>query len=130
MLADVAEIEDRFELSEAKILFDGQRAALLKIKKTKQQNAIDIVALVEDFVSREQHLLPVGIKLTLTNDTSTIINERLSMLMSNGWQGITLVFLVMWLFFAWRYAFWVSMGLPVAFLGTFFLMSFLVSASI
>jgi len=122
-LGDVADVEDRFELSEAKVLFDGQRAALLNIKKTKQQDAIDIVAQVKDFVIREQRLLPDGIKLTLTNDTSTIINDRLSMLMSNGWQGITLVFLVMWLFFAWRYAFWVSMGLPVAFLGTFFLMS-------
>lgn len=124
-LSDVAVIEDRFELSEDKVLFDGQRAALLKIKKTKQQDAIDIVAQVKQFVSREQALLPVGITLTLTNDTSTVINDRLSMLLTNGWQGIILVFAVMWLFFAWRYAFWVSMGLPVSFLGSLFLMSLL-----
>jgi len=122
-LGDVAQIEDRFELSEVKVLFDGQRAALLKIKKTKQQDAIDIVAQVKKFVERERAGLPAGITFSLTNDTSTVIEDRLNMLMDNGAQGIFLVFVVMWLFFAWRYAFWVSMGLPVAFLGTFFLMS-------
>jgi multidrug efflux pump subunit AcrB len=41
----------------------------------------------------------------------------------NGWQGIILVFLSMWLFFSLRYSFWVAAGLPVAFLGGFYLMS-------
>jgi len=45
------------------------------------------------------------------------------MLLKNGWQGIILVFLSMWLFFSLRYSLWVSAGLPVAFLGGLFLMS-------
>lgn len=122
-LSDVAEVQDRFELDEAKVLFDGQRSALLKIKKSKAQDAINIVAVVEDFVSKAQKSAPPGIRLTLTNDSSSIINDRINMLLNNGWQGILLVFAVMWLFFSWRYAFWVSMGLPVSFLGAFFLMS-------
>ena len=122
-LGDIATLEDRFELDEQKIYFDGQRAALLKIKKTKEQDAIDIANDVRVFVQQEQAYLPPGVTLSLTNDVSTVINDRLTMLMNNGWQGIILVFAVMWLFFAWRYAFWVSMGLPVSFLGGFFLMS-------
>lgn len=122
-LLDVASVQDRFELDEAKVQFDGERAALLKIKKTKAQDAIDLVATVENFVEKERIITPPGITLTLTNNSSTIINDRISMLLENGWQGILLVFGVMWLFFTWRYAFWVSMGLPVSFLGAFFLMS-------
>lgn len=122
-LADIAKVEDRFELQESKVVFDGKRAALLRIKKTKQQDAIDLVAQVKDFIDRETPYIPAGITMTLTNDSSSIINDRLSMLMKNGWQGILLVFAVMWMFFTWRYAFWVSMGLPVSFLGAFFLMS-------
>jgi HAE1 family hydrophobic/amphiphilic exporter-1 len=122
-LIDIAKVEDRFELQESKVIFDGERAALLKIKKTKQQDAIDLVTQVRDFIDAEAPFVPAGITMTLTNDSSSIINDRLSMLMTNGWQGILLVFAVMWLFFAWRYAFWVSMGLPVSFLGAFFLMS-------
>ena len=75
------------------------------------------------FVEQHTPYLPEGVTLSLTNDASTVINDRLSMLLNNSWQGIILVFAVMWLFFAWRYAFWVSMGLPVSFLGGFFLMS-------
>lgn len=121
--SDLGYVEDRFEDEEVHIRFNGQRAALLKIKKTKEQDAIDVASKVFDFVESERPRTPEGITLTLTHNTSTIINDRLSMLVKNGWQGILLVFAVMWLFFSWRYAFWVSMGLPVSFLGTLFLMS-------
>ena len=47
------------------------------------------------------------------------------MMIRNGWQGIILVFCSMWLFFSLRYSFWVSAGLPVAFMGGLFLMSIL-----
>jgi HAE1 family hydrophobic/amphiphilic exporter-1 len=33
------------------------------------------------------------------------------------------VFLVMWLFFPWRYAIWVAMGLPVSFLASMYVLS-------
>jgi multidrug efflux pump subunit AcrB len=45
------------------------------------------------------------------------------MMVRNGWQGIILVFATMWLFFSIRYSFWVAAGLPVAFLGSLFLMA-------
>lgn len=122
-LIDVGKVEDRFEFEEEKVLLNGERAALLKIKKNKDQDAISIVEQIKQFVQQEQTYLAEGITLTLTNNSATVIEDRLSMLMTNGWQGIVLVFAVMWLFFAWRYAFWVSMGLPVSFLGAFFLMS-------
>ncbi|NBC14116.1 MAG: MMPL family transporter, partial [Gammaproteobacteria bacterium] len=44
---------------------------------------------------------------------------------TNGLQGLVLVFLAMALFFRLRFAFWVAMGLPVAFLGALFLMGVL-----
>ena len=44
------------------------------------------------------------------------------MLTKNGLQGLLLVFLTMWLFFNFRLSFWVALGLPVSFLGAFFIM--------
>ena len=44
------------------------------------------------------------------------------MLLKNGAQGLILVFLVMWLFFRLRFSFWVTVGLPISFLGGLFLM--------
>lgn len=122
-LSDVATITDRFELSEEKILFNGHPAAILKIQKNKADDALRIKDKVQDFVEYQQQIAPDGVTLTMTNDMSSLLRDRLNMLLRNGWQGIILVFLSMWLFFSLRYSLWVSAGLPVAFLGGLFLMS-------
>lgn len=122
-LGEIATITEGFELKEDKIIFDGQRTALLDVKKAKDQDAIDLVEVVKRFVAKEQARAPKGVKLTLTQDTAKVVKDRLTMLLNNSWQGFVLVLLVMWLFFSVRYSFWVSMGLPVSFMGAFALMA-------
>jgi HAE1 family hydrophobic/amphiphilic exporter-1 len=122
-LKHIAKITEGFELEEEKIIFDGKRAAVIDIKKAKNQDAINLVEIVRAFTQREQIIAPEGVSLTLNQDTAQIVKDRLAMLLSNGWQGFLLVLFVMWLFFSIRYSFWVSMGLPVSFLGAFALMT-------
>ncbi|GLQ71289.1 efflux RND transporter permease subunit [Vibrio penaeicida] len=122
-LADIASITDRFELDEQKVLFDGQPSAVLKISKNKEDDALRIKDQVAEFVEAQRAIAPDGVTLELTNDLSSVLWDRLSMMLSNGWQGIVLVFATMWLFFSFRYSFWVAAGLPVAFLGGMFLMA-------
>ncbi len=124
-LGQVATITDRFELDEEKTQFNGKHAAILKVKKNKADDALRIKQRVVEFVETERKLAPAGVTMTLTNDMSSLLNDRLQMMLKNGWQGIILVFLSMWLFFSLRYSLWVSAGLPVAFLGGLFLMSVL-----
>ncbi|OHU84365.1 MULTISPECIES: efflux RND transporter permease subunit [Pseudoalteromonas] len=120
---DVATLSESFELDEEQVVFNGQRVALLSIKKAKHQDAIKLVDEVSQFVEQQQKLAPQGVTLTLTQNTAQIIEDRLTMLLGNGWQGFVLVLVVMYLFFSFRYSFWVSMGLPVSFLGAFALMA-------
>ncbi|MEI6897646.1 MAG: efflux RND transporter permease subunit, partial [Psychromonas sp.] len=122
-LSDVAIITELFEHEEQKILFNGKPAAILKIQKNKADDALRIKEKVNAFVAYQQKIAPDGVTLTMTNDMSSLLKDRLNMLLKNGWQGIILVFLSMWLFFSLRYSLWVSAGLPVAFLGGLFLMS-------
>ncbi|RJG48153.1 efflux RND transporter permease subunit [Motilimonas pumila] len=124
-LRDIATITDMFEIEEEQILFNGLPAAIINIKKNKADDALRIKAKVIDFIEAERLSAPAGITLTLTNDMSSLLQDRLTMLLNNGWQGIILVFASMWLFFSLRYSFWVSAGLPVAFMGGLFLMSVL-----
>lgn len=121
-LQDIATITERFELDEQIIKFDDLPSAMLKISKNKADDALRIKEQVAQFVLDEQSIAPNGIKLNLTNDFSSLLWDRLTMMARNGWQGVLLVFAVMWLFFSFRYSFWVAAGLPVAFLGSFFLM--------
>ncbi|WP_351121775.1 efflux RND transporter permease subunit [Shewanella sp. T24-MNA-CIBAN-0130] len=122
-LGDIATVTDRFELDEEHIFFNGQHAAILKVKKNKADDALRIKQKVSRFIEQERLRVPDGVNLTLTNDLSSLLKDRLDMMLTNGWQGIILVFFSMWLFFSLRYSFWVSAGLPVAFLGGIYLMS-------
>ncbi len=122
-LGQLAHIQDHFELAEEKVLFNGQRAALLQISKTKQQDTLIIKQAVKKFVDEQlRPTAPPGVAFVLTRDRSSIVKDRLSLLLRNGGQGLILVFLTMWLFFQGRFAFWVAMGLPISFLGALFLM--------
>jgi len=124
-LGDIADITDRFELDEDKIIFNGQRAAILEITKTKTEDTLEVVDAVSDFVEQQRQIVPPGVEFALTQNISTIVRDRLNMLLHNGLQGLFLVFLTMWLFFSFRFSFWVAMGLPISFLGTIFMMSVL-----
>jgi multidrug efflux pump subunit AcrB len=124
-LGEIAEISDRFERDEEKTLFNGQRAAILQVIKTKQQDTLVVKDAVNRLLEQLRPTLPQGVEFTLTRDRSSIVRDRLNLLLKNGAQGLLLVFLVMWLFFQGRFAFWVAMGLPVSFLGGLFFMGLL-----
>ncbi|MDA0240587.1 MAG: efflux RND transporter permease subunit, partial [Proteobacteria bacterium] len=122
-LGDIAKITDRFELAEDKVIFNGQRAAVLEITKTKSQDALNVVAAVKTFLDGERQRMPAAMQFKITRDLSSVVEDRLSMIVKNGGQGLILVFLTLWAFFSLRFSFWVAMGFPVSFAATIFVMS-------
>ncbi|MCP4111030.1 MAG: efflux RND transporter permease subunit, partial [Desulfobacteraceae bacterium] len=119
-LGDIALIRDVFELDEDKIYFNGQRAGLLQITKNKSEDALKVVDAVKAFLEKEEKAKPPKVQFTLTQDLSSIVRDRLYLLGVNGLEGLLLVFFTMWLFFSFKFSFWLAMGLPVSFLGAFF----------
>ncbi len=117
-LGQIAEITDRFELEEDKVLLNGQRAALLQVNKTKNQDTLTVMAAVRNFLETEQQRAPPGIDYVITRDVASIVQDRLDLLLDNGIIGLALVFLTLWLFFSFRLSFWVAMGLPASFLAS------------
>jgi multidrug efflux pump subunit AcrB len=136
-LGQIARIVDRFELDEEKILFDrvepmeekssleGRRAGILNVTKTKSEDTLTVFDKVSAFVEEARKTAPTGVDFALTRNVSSIVRDRLDMLTRNAFQGLALVFLVMWLFFNFRFSFWVAMGLPVSFMGAFFFLPLL-----
>ena len=136
-LGDIAIITDRFTKDEkkammgqfqyrdGKIYFNGRRAALLRITKTKSEDALTVVKAAREFVAAKRQTAPPGVEFAFTQDISSVVKDRLQLLLTNGLQGLVLVFLTMWLFFSLRFSFWVAMGLPVSFLGALFCFSYI-----
>jgi multidrug efflux pump subunit AcrB len=119
-LGKIARITDDFERDEDKLLFNGKRAGVLEITKPKSKDTLTIYDEVQGFLEKEEKIKPPGVQFYITNNVSAIVRDRLNLLVSNGIQGITLVFLTLWLFFNLRFSFWVAMGLPISFLGAMF----------
>lgn len=124
-LGDIAHVQERFEDEESRILVDGQRTALLEVQKNRAQDALRVLEDVHTFVGDERAAAPPGMTFAFTQDVASIVQDRLGMVVANGFQGLALVLLTTWLFFRLRYAFWVAMALPVSLLGTLFVMSWI-----
>ena len=121
-LGDIAEVKDVFEKDEEKAVFNGQQAGILEISKTKSEDSLTVLDGIKRFIDRENQIKPPMVKFALTQDTSSIVRDRLDLLVNNGWQGLLLVFLTTCLFLGFRLSFCVSIALPVSFLGAFFIL--------
>lgn len=116
LLRHVARIVDGFAEDESPIRINGQRAILLTVGKTREQDTITVAKAVKAFVAKRAEGLPQGVHLSVWHDGSLVVIDRLSLLSTNGLQGLVLVFGVLILFLGLRLSFWVAIGLPVAFL--------------
>ena len=117
-LGDIATITDRFERPGESNLFNGQRAAYLRVEKGRDDDILDVIDDLNAYLEEQRRRAPPGMVLEVTRDVASIVRGRLTMLLNNGVQGLGLVLLVLWLFFGLRFSFWVAVGLPVAFMGT------------
>ena len=116
-LGEIATVTEAYANDDDVILFDGRPAAVLDITKTRAEDSLDTIDALNAFLAAERAAAPEGVSLDLTSDGATVIRERLMLVLVNGLQGLALVFGLLWLFFGFRFAFWVAMGLPVAFMG-------------
>jgi HAE1 family hydrophobic/amphiphilic exporter-1 len=123
-LGDVATVRNTFANADTRITLGGQRAGMLTIRKTRTQDTLRIANTVKAFVADERVRSP-QVALEVIQDQSGPLADRLDMLLRNGWQGLLLVFATLWLFFNLRVSFWVTMGLPTAFLAGFFFLPIL-----
>ena len=71
---------------------------------------------------RSDTSLPHNVELDTWYDRSTMILERLSLLISNAIMGVAMVFMLLAVFLNLAVAFWVAMGLPFIFFGALFFM--------
>ncbi len=116
-LAQIADISEQFSTDDTNILFNGAPAAVLDITKTPSQDSLNIIAAITAFLDSERAQAPPTVVMEITTDGASVVRERLTLVVVNGLQGLALVFLVLWVFFGFRFAFWVAMGLPVSFMG-------------
>lgn len=124
-LGDIAAINDGFNENPLEARFNGRRCVTVTATREGNQNAVEIAARVRNYVEQAKATLPDGVDIQYWNDRSKIVKGRIDLMINSGFQSFCLVFLVLLVFLRFDVAFWVSLGIPVAFLGAFALMPFL-----
>ncbi|MCK5942668.1 MAG: efflux RND transporter permease subunit [Planctomycetes bacterium] len=117
-LGEIATVRDGFADEDLSARFDSKPAALLKVFRVGDQDAIVITGAVRRWVAEQGRAqMPEGVEITTWKDESVILESRIELLLRNAGQGLILVFVILALFLQLRLAIWVAVGIPVAFLG-------------
>ena len=124
-LGDIATIIDAFDEGPQYTTFDGKRGASLEVYRVGDQNAIELSKKVIDYIADKNDRLPENVSLTYWRDNSKSIKARLSTLVNSALQGCFLIFLMLSLFLRPKVALWVSLGIPISFMGAMTLMPYI-----
>ena len=122
LLHDIAQIKDGFEDVEYDVRFNSEPARLIRIYRTGEQNALEIADSVHDYLKNKKPLMPPGVSLTAMKDESVILRGRIELLTENAYLGLMLVVIILALFLKPKLAGWVSLGIPISFMGGFWLL--------
>ena len=121
-LGDVATVVDGFAETDQYARFDREPTIMVSVFRTGDQSALEIAAAVDRYVEGRQARLPAGVSIVVWQDQAEVLNDRLTLMLRTGATGFVLVFVVLALFLELRLAFWVSLGIPISFLGAIALM--------
>jgi multidrug efflux pump subunit AcrB len=124
-LEDIAVIRDDFEETDRFATFNGEPAVMLEIYRIGDQSPIKVADAVHRQIEDINATLPEGLELVSQNDRSEIYRQRLNLMLTNGYFGLTLVFILLAIFLEARLAFWVSLGIPISFLGSLLILPLL-----
>lgn len=116
-LRDIADISDGFQATGKDLFYDGLPAVQITVFRVGEQDVKQLVAGVQKKVATTKSELPEGIGIDVWLDRTEDLNERLDTLMTSGQQGLFLVLVLLALMLRFRLAFWVSLGIPISFLG-------------
>ncbi len=114
-LSDVARIVDGFQDEPLISLVDDRPAVLVDVQFRGSEDLLTVREAAVAYLDEAR--LPEGVSIALLQDQSQVFRDRLSLLARNAILGFVLVFLLLVLMLDLRLAFWVSMGVPISFLG-------------
>lgn len=118
-LGDVAEISIESERRRVEKRHDGQKYVVLELWKDTDSDVIDLEARVAKVVEAFNAKAPDRFQARVLASAAYLIEQPLSVILTNGLAGLVIVGFVLFLFLGFRTAAMAVLGLPFVYLGTF-----------
>lgn len=90
---------------------------MIKVSSEGEQTPVEVAQAVKHYLETLKPRLPKDLSVTTFDDYSVLFEDRVNLLLRNGSLGLILVLFLLGLFLNIRLAFWVTMGIPISFLG-------------
>jgi multidrug efflux pump subunit AcrB len=97
---------------------NGQPAVELLLKRAETGNSLKAAGILNAWLEEARPRLPPTVQIQVYDEQWSLIEDRVGLLVSNGIQGLIIVFFILLLFLNGRVTIWVAMGIPTAFLAT------------
>ena len=104
----------------------GEKVVLLHVKKRGGKNLIEASKKIQNLISEiSENLFPKDLKLSISNDQSSITLNQVSDLVNNIIFGVILVVIVLMFFLGFRNALFVGFAIPMSMFMSFMILSFM-----
>jgi len=121
-LGNMADVRDGFEEQYVRARYNGQPSVGLVINTDNKGHLLRVREAAEEVLTKVRPQLPETVQLHIWADSSEYIQDRLSLLRTNAWQGLLIIIILLTLFLDLKLAFWVAMGIPISIAGTLAIM--------
>ncbi len=117
-LGDIATIERRQRDDQRLVYYNSQPAIMIRVRRAEGTDTLDAAAVMYAWQEENaQDLADRGIKSTIWLEAWRFAFNQISLVLKNGIGGLFLVIATLLLFLNGRVAWWVTLGIPVSFLG-------------
>jgi len=120
LLGDIANVIDGFAEQDLYSFFNGKPSVALTVFRVGNQSVLEIAENIRDYI--KDNNLPTGLEMSIWQDRSEYFQSRLNLLLRNAVTGLLLVFGILVLFLRVRLALWVTLGIPISFMGALWLL--------
>ena len=121
-LGDVAKVERRPTKNAPYLTVDGTPAIEMQLMRAEGGDTLKSSEVMQQWLKDVTPQLPKGVHLQVYDETWSLVNQRIMLLVNNGIGGLILVVLILYIFLNGRVAFWVAVGIPVSFMATLMIM--------
>lgn len=124
-LGEIATLRDGFEDVDSMQTVNGKRAIGLAIYRVGKESPTQVSDGVHRVLKEFEQRLPEGAGTLVWDDRSESYQGRMDLMIKNLTVGLALVLVGLGIFLSPKLAFWVTMGIPISFLGAFLVLPLL-----
>lgn len=105
----------RAQRNETKVFYQGKPAVELRLLRTEGADSLHSANILNSWLDDNQHQFGKSVQIVVFDEAWRPIFDRIALLIKNGFGGLLLILVTLFLFLERRIAFWVAVGIPVSF---------------